>query len=98
VIATGSDATTVTDSFTGMYARVIRNAFSEDYRKSGAPVLPPGIQLMAAMDIYKQSENMETPDYYTLYSGQGIDHITEVRPAAEILKEVVEEASGILGP
>jgi len=34
------DATTVTDVFTGRYARVLRNTFAESYARSGAPVLP----------------------------------------------------------
>src|SRR5688572_7352596 len=35
----GSDDTTLTDAFTGLYARVLRTTFTEEYRKSGAPVV-----------------------------------------------------------
>jgi Nitronate monooxygenase len=42
------DATTVTDVFTGRYARVLRNTFAETDARSGAPVLPFPSQYMAA--------------------------------------------------
>src|SRR5574341_490186 len=35
-----SDDTTITDAFTGLYARVLRTTFTEEYRASGAPVVP----------------------------------------------------------
>ena len=37
----GSDSTTVTDAFTGLYARTLVNTFNAEYAESGAPVLPP---------------------------------------------------------
>ena len=46
-----SDATTVTDKFTGMYARVLRNDFTEEYESSGAPTFPPFFQFLAMGDI-----------------------------------------------
>ncbi len=41
LLESSSDDTTLTDAFTGMYARVLRNNFTETYRHAQAPVLPP---------------------------------------------------------
>lgn len=92
LVSAGSDDTTVTDVFTGMYARVIRNEFTETYAASQAPVLPPGLQLMTAMDVIKTAGERQNADYYTLYSGQGIDHIKAVKPAKVVMQELIEEA------
>src|SRR3989441_8647346 len=43
-----SDETTVTDAFTGLYARALQNTFSRDYTASAAPRLPPPVQRSAA--------------------------------------------------
>jgi len=39
IVERGSEATTITDAVSGLYARYMRNAYSEGYRASGAPVL-----------------------------------------------------------
>lgn len=92
IIESHSDDTTITDVFTGMYARLIRNDFTEDYAAAKAPVLPPGRQLMAVMDIIKTAAAKQNSNYYTLYSGQGIDHITQILPVKAVVDQLIEEA------
>ena len=92
IVESSSDHTTVTDVFTGMYARVVRNDFTEQYAAAKAPVLPPGRQLMAAIDIIKTAAAKQNSNYYTLYSGQGIDHITGILSAKEVVEQLIEEA------
>lgn len=97
ILQSGSDGTTITDVFTGMYARVIRNDFTEEYRSSRTPVLPPGRQYVATVDIITAAAKQQNGDYYTLYAGQGIDNIRELRPAGDIVRDMVEEAQAIAG-
>ena len=92
ILNTSSDQTTVTDVFTGMYARVIRNKFTGDYAESNIPVLPPGSQFGITMDIQQAAEQKENPDYYPLYAGQGIDLIHKIKSAGEVVREIIQEA------
>jgi hypothetical protein len=64
LLKAGSDATTVTDKFTGMYARVLRNAFTEEYESSGAPVFPPFFQFLAMGDIVKAATEKGSGEYF----------------------------------
>jgi len=93
IVEGSSDNTTVTDVFTGMYARVLRNTFTETYDASNTPVLPPGRQYAATVDIVKTAGKQEIPDFYSLYAGQGIDEIKEILSAAEVVSNIVTEAT-----
>ncbi|MBI4472009.1 MAG: nitronate monooxygenase, partial [Acidobacteria bacterium] len=66
------DATTITDVFTGRYARVLRNGFSESYGRSGAPVLPFPWHYLAAADIYRQAVAKDQRDSFPLVAGQSV--------------------------
>jgi len=92
VLEGSSDNTTVTDSFTGMYARVIRNKYTERYHERNTPVFPPGRQFMANGDIIKAAKEQNNPEFYTLYAGQGISEIREMKSAYDVVKEIIAEA------
>jgi nitronate monooxygenase len=92
ILHASSDNTTVTDVFTGMYARVIRNTFTETYTSSQTPVLPPGKQYIATLDIAKAAAQQQNGEYYTLYAGQGIDNIREILSAGDVIQKMVKEA------
>ena len=91
ILESSSDNTTVTDVFTGMYARVLRNTFTETYAQSNTPVLPPGRQYAATNDIVKAAGKQENPEFYSLYAGQGIDGIKEIKSAEDVIKDIVKE-------
>ena len=90
------DATTLTDAFTGRFARVLRNGFTEGYARSGAPVLPFFWQLFAASDIYQAAVAQEDPDHYLLYAGQGVGLIHDLPGAAEVVEATIREAHALL--
>lgn len=92
IIEESSDNTTVTDVFTGMYARVLRNKFTRVYNDSDAPVLPPGRQYAATVDIIKEAGKQQKPELYSLYAGQGIDEIKEIISASEVVNNIIKEA------
>ena len=94
IINGSSDNTTVTDIFTGMYARVLRNKFTKTYKESDTPVLPPGRQYAVTVDITREAAKQEKPEYYSLYAGQGIDEINEIKSAKEIINNIIKEAVG----
>lgn len=91
ILNSSSDDTILTDAFTGLFARVIRNQFSSDYAKANIPVFPPGRQYGATVDIVKAAKQQENPEYFALYAGQGIDEINDILPAEEIINRIMSE-------
>jgi nitronate monooxygenase len=96
LVAADSDDTTLSDAFTGHYARFLRNLYIEEYRASGAPVYPPVLQQFASRDIVEAAASGRIREFYPLYAGQGVGMIDRVRPAAEIVRAVMDEAQDAL--
>lgn len=92
LLRSGSDVTTVTDAFSGYYARVLQNAFTREYEQSGAPVLPSLLQVSAADDIYRAAAAAGNPEYFPMWSGQSVGLIDDLPGAAEIIQAIVGEA------
>ena len=90
------DDTSVTDAFTGRYARVLRTAFLERYGRSGAPVLPFPWQYFIAADIYREAVAKEHRDYFPLVAGQSVGLINNLPTAAEVVDSVIREARAVL--
>jgi nitronate monooxygenase len=87
-----ADATTITDAFSGLYARALRNTFARDYADSGAPVLPPLLQRNAAADVFAASAGKHDGSYVPMWSGQGVGLIRDLPGAAEVIEAIVREA------
>ena len=96
VLESDSTATTLTDTISGLWARALRNRFTEEYRQSGAPVLPPHIQRVAAGDVFQASLKNQDPDYYPMMTGQSTGLIHDLPAAAEVVETIVREAQAIL--
>jgi nitronate monooxygenase len=88
--------TSVTDAFTGRYARVLRTAFVEHYGRSGVPVLPFPWQYLVAADIYREAVARDHRDYFPLVAGQGVGLINSLPMAAEVVESVIREARAVL--
>ena len=93
VLEESADATTVTDVFTGRYARALRNDFSESYRRSGAPVLPFPWHYLVAADIYRQAVAKDQRDAFPLVAGQSVGLINNLPTAAA---EIIREARAVM--
>jgi len=91
-----SDATTVTDVFSGLHARALANTFSREYTASGAPVLPPLIQRGAAGDVYTAAAKQGDPEYYPMMTGQSVGLIRDLPGAGEVVETIVREARAVL--
>src|SRR5205814_7350262 len=91
-----SEATVVTDVFTGIWARALRNTMSEEYRKSGAPVLPPLVQRGAAQDVYNASAKRQTGEYFPMWSGQSVGLIHDLPGAGEVVETIIREARAVM--
>jgi len=91
-----SSATAVTDAFTGLYARALRNTFADEYAASGAPVLPGLAQRRAAQDIYDASAAHRTGEFFPMLAGQSVGLIHDLPGAAEVVGAIVREAREVL--
>lgn len=96
LLKANSDATTVTDKFTGMYARVLRNAFTEEYEASGAPAFPPFFQFLAMGAIVKATTERGSGEYFPMYAGQGVGSLRDLPRAADVVQSLVREAQAVI--
>jgi nitronate monooxygenase len=92
----GSDSTTVTDVFSGLYARTLVNRFNTEYAAAGAPVLPALVQSRAAMDVYTAAVSQQTGEYFPMHAGQSLGLIHNLPGAGEVVREIVREARAVL--
>ena len=91
-----AEATTITDAFSGLYARALRNRFAREYAESGAPVLPALLQRNAAADIFAASTAQGDGSYVPMWSGQSVGLIRDLPGAAEVVETIVREARAVL--
>jgi nitronate monooxygenase len=91
-----SDDTRVTDAFSGLYARALRNRFLDEYRASGAPVLPGLLQSKAAEDIFTAAAKAGDREYYPMWAGQSAGLVTNLPSAAEVVRAIVSEMEATL--
>lgn len=91
-----SEATTLTDVFTGLWARGLANRFSRDYAASGAPVLPPIVQRNAAGDVYAAAVKQADGEHYPMWAGQSVGLIRDLPGAGEVVETIVREARQVL--
>lgn len=96
LVERGGGETWITDTFTGLRARTLRNRFSEEYTASGAPRLPGLLQTSAAQDIYDAAVRQGDAEHFPLYSGQGLGLIHNLPGAAEVVASLIEEARAAL--
>ncbi|MDQ3812698.1 MAG: nitronate monooxygenase [Armatimonadota bacterium] len=93
--ATEAD-TVITRAFTGRPARGVRNRLIEEYLASGVEPLAWPRQSLAAQDIYEAAQARGEADYFPLLAGQGLRLLKPDQGAAEIVEELVAEASEVL--
>jgi len=92
LLSANENNTIVTKVFTGLYARVLRNRFLEEYTKSGSEPLKWPLQSVVTEDIYSNAQSKNNPEFYPLYSGQGLKKIKSDQSVEEIIKEIIKEA------
>jgi nitronate monooxygenase len=94
LLAGDETSTTVTDVYSGRPARGIRNAFARLFHSSGLRPLPYPRQGAAAADIYRASLATDA-EWSTIYAGQGLRLAKRDQPAAEIVRELVEQMEAV---
>jgi nitronate monooxygenase len=91
-----SEDTRVTEAFTGLYARALRNRFIEDYEASGAPVLPSLLQSRVAEDIFTAAVERGDREYFPMMAGQSAGLVTDLPSAGEVVRAIAAEADATM--
>jgi nitronate monooxygenase len=91
LLQSSSDTTMITDAFTGMYARVIRNRYVDAFTEKASTVLPPFYHYLAGADVIETAGKQGKAELYSLYAGQGAGLIRSTLTAAEVIERLMKE-------
>jgi len=89
------DGTVVTRSFSGRYARGLKNRFVSEMREYEDEWPDYPVQNALTGDIRKEAARRGNPDLMSLWAGQSAS-MSRSLPAAELIREVVREAQARL--
>jgi len=73
--------------------RVLKCPWTDEWSRPDAPVpLPPPYQMLLSSDYIQGANDNRRADLMTEASGQGVGFITSMKPARQIVFDMVEEA------
>ena len=90
ILAADGDATVVTRAFSGRPARGIENTFIRMLRGSEDAILPYPLQNALTRPMRNGSAQRGTPEFLSLWAGQGVARARQL-PAAELVHRLVDE-------
>jgi NAD(P)H-dependent flavin oxidoreductase YrpB (nitropropane dioxygenase family) len=96
IVASTEEGTTVTRSVTGKPARYIRSKWTEAWAESGLEPLPMPFQGAVSGPVMASAFASQRGDIAPGFAGQGIGMIHAIRPAAQVMQEIVAGAEKAL--
>lgn len=96
IVESNADDTVVTRSLTGKPVRVLKNLWSAEFEASGLQPLPMPFQPLLAFRVLEAARQANRKDIYPGAAGQSVGLLHRVRPAREIVEEMVQQAVEIL--
>ncbi|KAB7740418.1 nitronate monooxygenase [Parvibaculum sedimenti] len=96
IVESGDGDTLVSRTVTGKPARIIRNKWSEAFVAAGLEPLPMPFQPMVAMPVLAAAAAVKRKDIAPGFAGQGMGLIHKVKPAAEVMADLVKSAESSL--
>ncbi len=91
-LTTGDRTTTLTDGFTGQWARVLTSEFTERWEESEATALPGLLQASAGRDLFGAAKKAHDDQLQPLYAGAGVGSLKGIPGAGEVVAQIVAEA------
>ena len=88
--------TVVSRSVTGKPARMVRNRWAEAYAEADIEPLPMPFQGLVSQQVTAAALAAERQDIWPGFAGQGLGMIRAVRPAADVLRDIVDGAERTL--
>jgi nitronate monooxygenase len=96
IVAATDESTKVTRLYSGKTMRNITNPLIDAWEESGIKALPLGLQSALVAPLLKGAEAAGHTDYAMLAAGQVSGLVKAVRPAADVVAEMVGTASDLL--
>ncbi|MFP6660899.1 MAG: nitronate monooxygenase family protein [Myxococcota bacterium] len=96
ILEAAAEDTQVTRLYSGKTMRNINNPMIEAWERSGMTALPMGLQAVLIRDLMHSAREAGRHDLLMNAAGQTSGMLTKLRPAREILAEMVAEAAEIL--
>jgi NAD(P)H-dependent flavin oxidoreductase YrpB (nitropropane dioxygenase family) len=96
ILQSNDEGTRVSKAYTGKTLRATYSRFHEMWDQSGLDPLPFPIQMMIASALLAGFIASRKSEYVTGPAGQIAGIIDQIKPAARVLEEMVEEAADIL--
>lgn len=96
LVECGDADTIVSKSVTGKPARVIRNKWAQAWLDAGKDPLPMPHQSVVAGPVMSAATRAERKDIVPGFAGQGMGLIKAIRPAREVLADLVAGAEAAL--
>jgi enoyl-[acyl-carrier protein] reductase II len=101
IVESGDDATIRTRCYTGKPARAIKNAYVEDWERRADQIQPfpmqAGISTQAGVMDYAGIGGRFDVERTFLPAGQSAGLVHDIKPAGEILADIVREAEAVIG-
>ena len=98
ILAAQDEDTKITRLYSGKTMRNITNPLIEAWEASNLQALPMGLQGMLTADLVYSARKAGREDLLMNAAGQAAGMLNTIRPAADILHDMVNQAAEILGP
>ena len=93
LLAATADDTAYSRCISGMTMRTLKCPWTEEWAKPEAPpVLPAPYQMLLSSDYIQGANDNRREDLMTEAAGQGVGFVTSMKPARQIVFDLVEEA------
>jgi nitronate monooxygenase len=96
IVDATDESTCVSTMFTGKTLRSIRSKFHESWDESGLTALPFPMQIIVSSALFGSFCEANKADYIGGFAGQAAGIIHEIKPAGEVLQDMVDGAVEIL--
>lgn len=96
IVDSNEENTIVSRCVTGKPARLIRSKWTQAWADSGLEALPMPFQSMISGPVLASGMAAGRGDIVPGFAGQGIGMIHEIRPAADVLRDMITEAKRVL--
>ena len=99
IIDSGASDTILTKCYTGKQIRTLRNQYTDSWlgREGEIKPFPDQMEVSREADVLDLLGTSDDPDRGCLPTGQACGLVDDVKPAAEIMADMVAEATEILG-
>lgn len=94
IVAASEESTVRSRSYTGKPARVIKNAWTDQWEKAPVEPLPMPLQGALVSPLLNAVEN--NANMLANAAGQGVGIIRDIKPAAQVVAEMMRDAERIL--